>query len=341
MIKEIKYGKILVIVSLTVLIWVWTDLALDEEFAVSGVEISIAKSTNPALLVSFGDELSATIEKMVLRGPASKIAEVKRKLNDGSLVLEFFLDPSQEPTITGLGENILNVLAFLKQSDQIRQLGLTVESCEPETLTVTVVRLAKKSLAVTCVDETQNVREPAAVEPPQVEMFVPEGWSGEKLTATVQLTRREIEQSRLSPIEKTPYIELPAGQTKEAPRSVRITMPPTEDLLADHTITAATLGITLSANLQGKYRVAVTNLDEVIRAVTIRATADAKRAYEKMPYQVILEIDDEDAKSTEPLRRELIYNFPDEYVRRDEIRLNQQPVTARFELIPLTSTEAQ
>jgi hypothetical protein len=60
-----------------------------------------------------------------------------------------------------------------------------------------------------------------------------------------------------------------------------------------------------------------------------------------MPYQVILEIDDEDAKSTEPLRRELIYNFPDEYIRRDEIRLNQQPVTARFELIPLTSTEAQ
>ena len=55
MIKKIKYGKILVIVLLTVLIWVWTDLALDEEFTVSGVEISIAKSTNPALLVSFGD----------------------------------------------------------------------------------------------------------------------------------------------------------------------------------------------------------------------------------------------------------------------------------------------
>jgi hypothetical protein len=341
MIKKIKYGKILVIVLLTVLIWVWTDLALDEGFTVSGVEISIAKSTNPASLVSFGDELSATIEKMVLRGPASKIADVKRKLNDGSLVLEFFWDPSQEPTITGPGENILNVLAFLKQSDQIRQLGLTVESCEPETLTVTVVRLAKKPLAVKCVDETQNVREPASVEPPQVEMFVPEDWSGEKLTATVQLTRREIEQSRLSPIEKTPYIELPAGQIKEAPRSVRITMPPTEDLLADHTITAATLGITLTPNLQGKYRVSVTNLDEVIRAVNIRATADAKRAYEKMPYQVILEIDDDDAKSTEPLRRELIYNFPDEYVRRNEIRLNQQPVTARFELIPLTSTEAQ
>ncbi len=44
-------------------------------------------------------------------------------------------------------------------------------------------------------------------------------------------------------------------------------------------------------------------------------------------------------KSTEPQRKALIYNFPEEYVRRDEIRLNQQPVTAQFKLIPLSSSE--
>jgi hypothetical protein len=58
-----------------------------------------------------------------------------------------------------------------------------------------------------------------------------------------------------------------------------------------------------------------------------------------MPYQVTLEIDDEDATATEPLRRNLIYNFPDEYLRKDEIKLNQQPATARFKLMPLPSAE--
>ena len=41
------------------------------------------------------------------------------------------------------------------------------------------------------------------------------------------------------------------------------------------------------------------------------------------------------SQSAEPLRRELTYNFPDEYVRKNEIVLNQQPVVARFKLVPL------
>ena len=77
-------------------------------------------------------------------------------------------------------------------------------------------------------------------------------------------------------------------------------------------------------------------------AISIRATPEAKRLYEKMRYQVILEIDDsdKDAQSTEPLRRELIYNFPAEYVRRGEIVLNQQSVTARFRLTALPAEQA-
>jgi hypothetical protein len=338
MVKKVNYGKILVVVFITVLIWVWADLALDEVFSVSNVNIT-AKSTNPGLWVSFGDKSSAFIDKMVLKGPASKMTDVKRKLKDGSLVLEFFLDPGQTETIASPGEYTLPLLTFLRQSDQIKRLGLTVESCEPQTLSVKVVGLVKKPLTIRCVDETQNTIKAAAVEPKQLEMFVPEDWSGEKLIANVQLTRREIDQARLSAVEKTPFIEPAAGQIRELQRTVKITMPPEEDLLADYTITTARLRFSLSPNIQGKYKVVVDNLDEVIRTITIRATADAKRAYEKMPYQVTLEIDDEDAASAEPLRRNLIYNFPDEYLRKDDIRLNQQPVTARFKLIPLPAAE--
>jgi hypothetical protein len=338
MVKKVNYGKILAVVFITVLIWVWADLALDEVFSVSNVNIT-AKSTNPGLWVSFGDKSSAFIDKMVLKGPASKMTDVKRKLKDGSLVLEFFLDPGQTETIASPGEYTLPLLTFLRQSDQIKRLGLTVESCEPQTLSVKVVGLVKKPLTIKCIDETQNTIKAAAVEPKQLEMFVPEDWSGEKLIANVQLTRREIDQARLSAVEKTPFIEPAAGQIRELQRTVKITMPPEEDLLADYTITTARLRFSLSPNIQGKYKVVVDNLDEVIRTITIRATADAKRAYEKMPYQVTLEIDDEDAGATEPLRRNLIYNFPDEYLRKDDIRLNQQPVTARFKLIPLPAAE--
>ena len=339
MVKKVNYGKISSVVFITVLIWVWADLALDEEFSVSSVNISVAKSTNPNFWVSFGDESSASIEKMVLKGPASKIADVRRKLNDGSLVLEFFLDPEQTEAISSPGKHPLNVLTFLRQSGQIKKLGLTVESCKPETLPINVVQLDKKLLTLKCIDETQNVIKNATIEPKQLDAFVPKDWSGEKLTANVQLTRREIDQARLSTVEKIPYIELAPGQIRELQKTVKITMPPDEDLLADYTITTAKLRFSLSPNLLGKYEIVVDNFDEVIRTITIRATADAKQAYEKMPYQVILEIDDEDAGATEPLRRELIYNFPHEYLRKDEIRLNQQPVTAQFRLIPLPSAE--
>jgi len=232
----------------------------------------------------------------------------------------------------------LNVLDFLRQSDQIRKLGLTVESCQPDKLSVDVVELVRMPLVVKCVDEEQLPVKTAAIEPPQVDMFVPKGWSGE---AKVQLTRREIKQARSSPVEKTPYIELGVSRTREATTTVKITTPKEEDRLSDYTITAATLGFVMSANLQGKYKVVITNLNEVIRSIAIRATPEAKQAYDKMRYQVILEIDDsdKDAESAEPLRRELIYNLPPDYVRRDEITLNQQPAIARFNLVPLPSAE--
>jgi len=336
MVKRINYSKILIVTFLTVLIWVWADLALDEEFSVSGATIQIAKFIDPALWVSFDEESSVPIKNIVLRGSASKITEVKQKLNEGSLALEFFLNPEQSALIEH-GKHTLNVLDFLKQSDQVRQLGLTVVSCEPATLSVNVVSLVKKSLAVKCFDDAKNPVETATMEPQQVDMFVPADWMGEKLIAKVQLTRREIGQAGLSAVEKKPYINFTASQTREAPANVKITMPPEEDSLGDYTITTATLGFSLSANLQGKYSVEVINLNEVIRAITIRATPDAKRAYEKMRYQVILEIEDsdKDTNPSETKRRELIYNFPQEYVRKDEIKLNQQPVTAQFKLVPL------
>lgn len=339
--KNIKYGKVAIVSFITILIWVWADLALDDELPISNVTISIAKSTDRSLLASFTDEhqSSFSVENVVLKGPASKIGDVRRKLNVGLLEVEFFLDPAAEG-MAEPGDHLLNIPSFLRKSEQIKKHGLTVEACEPENVTVNVVKLVKKSLTVQCFDESGILLKAESIEPSKVDMFVPDRWEGEELIAKVQLTRREISQAMLSAIAKAPYIELPAGQNRQATTTVEVKMPLAEERLKDYTITTATLGLSLSENIQGKYTVQVTNLNEVISPISIRATPEAKQAYESMRYQVILEIDDKDIK-TEECRREVVYNFPREFVSEEEIVLNQTPVQARFKLVPISTPETE
>lgn len=333
--KKIKYGKVVIVSFITILIWVWADLALDDKLPVSNVTISIAKSTDRSLLVSFGDDHqpSFSVDNVVLKGPASKIADVRRKLNVGLLEFEFFLDPVAEG-ITESGPHLLNIPNFLGKSEQVKKYNLKIEICEPENVTINVVKLVKKSLNVQCFDESGIPLKAESTAPSKVDMFVPERWEGEKLIAKVQVTRREISQAMLSAITKIPYIELPAGQIRQAATAVEVKIPPAEERLKDYTITTATLGLSLSENLQGKYKVQLTNLNEVISPIAIRATPEAKQAYESMRYQVILEIDDKDIKAEE-CRREVVYNFPREFVSEEEIVLNQTPVQARFKLVPI------
>jgi hypothetical protein len=339
MLKKIKFGKIAIVIFLTILIWVWADLALDEEYTVPKATINVAFSPN--LWISFDNEPSASIDNIVLKGPASKIAEVRRKLNDGSLALDFFLDPVREGMTTA-GPHTLTVLDFIKGSDKIKELsGLTVEACEPEIIDVNVVELVEKPLDIECFNESGAPLDVESIEPPKVVMYVP---ADSRLTAQVRLTARDIERARASVVVKTPFVVFAEGQTRQAPKDVKIKMLPEADSLSDHTITEAKLGITLSVNLQGEYKTDVINHNDVVRPFAIQATLEAKQAYENQPFQMTLYILDGDAKKgpQEEQRRKVVYNFPEEFVRKDEIRLKspQQPAEARFRLIRLTSAPA-
>jgi hypothetical protein len=233
----------------------------------------------------------------------------------------------------------LSLLAFLQKDKEIRRIGLAVESCEPEILDVNVVELVEKSLTVECFDEDGMPLPVESIEPKKVDMFVPE----DRRTARVQLTRREIEQARLLAVEKTPYIVLAAGQIREGATAVEVKMPPEEDRLSDYTITKTTLSVALSPTLLGKYSVNVTNLPEVLGPIAIRATPEAKRTYESQPLPLMtLYIFDDDAKKgVEEQRKAVVYNFPPDFVRKDEIQLKnpQQLVEVKFKLIPLSSAE--
>jgi len=336
MARRIKLGKIAIVIFITVLIWVGADLALDETLTVSGVPITVAKSTDPSLWVSFDDQPTASIDSIVLEGPVSKISEVRRGLNDGSLQLEFFLDARQEGMVKAANYP-LDVLSFLRRSEQIDQhslmRGLMIKSCEPRTLNVKVVKLEKKTLPVECFDESAMPLKAESIKPAVVDIFVP---ANRALTARVQLTRREVERARVKPIQKVPYVRLGEGQIREAAVPVEIKLLP-EGRLNEHTVGAPRLMIGLSMNLQGRYKVKIENEPEVLGAIKIRATAEAKRAYESQPYQVLLSIVDTDAKAESVQRKNLDYLFPEEFVRKDEIMLDQTPTPARFSLIPLTT----
>ena len=339
--KKIKYSKVAIVAFLTVLIWVWADMAMDETLLVPNVSINIATSSNPALWATFKSKdgqpvSSASIEYIVLKGPTSGIAEAKRELSNALLNLDFALNPELREMTTA-GPHTLPVLDFLRKSSEIRELsGLTVESCEPNKLTVNVEMLSETSLTVKCFDQSGRLQEFQSIEPPTVMIFVPEGW-GRDSPARVVLTPSEIEQARSTSVKKKPYIVLADGQRRQADDFVEVRIPPEEDLLGIEIVRGITVTYCFSAITQGKYKVDVDNKAEVENEVNIRATPEAKLAYENQEYQVSLEIYDDDVGTPDWVPRVLKYDFPDEYVGKGEIALNQDPVEARFKLIAVTS----
>ena len=338
MIRKIKFGKIAIVIFLTVLIWVWTDLDLDEELTVPRTTMSVAHI--PELLVSFNGQPEALINNIKLKGPAKKIAEVRRSLDDGSRELDFTLNPEWEG-MTTTGSHALNVLDFLKKSDEVKELGgLTVEDCKPVIIDVNVVKLEKKLLDIECVNENGVPLTVKSIDPSKVEMYVP---ADSRLKAQVQLTSRDITQARQSVAVKTPSVELAPGQTRMASRTVNITMSPEADSLTEYPIDA-TLGITLGLNLVGEYKpeIPTSNYNNLV-SFSIFATAAAKEAYDNQDFQITLIIRDGDEKEgpDKVQRRGVVHNFPEEYVRRNEISLKGEPGIAEFQLKPINPAKTQ
>jgi hypothetical protein len=334
MLRNIKCGKILVVVFLTILIWVWADLAKTEGDVVRNATVNVVEATNPNVWVSLDGRSSVTIDVIAFKGPTSRIERVKRRIRRGKGFI-FDFDAAQWG-MTEPGTHRLDLLQFLRKEKQLTRLGLEIESCKPETISVDVQRLVEKWLAVTCVDQEGNPVV-AEVDPPQIEISVPEGLAR---VAEVQLSPAEIEQARTSAgLSKKPYVRLGA-KTKLADEPVKITV---QDLLEVSKIDSPVLGYTFSGSLQGEYEVELDNPTVVRGPIQIRATRKAKTEYENATYHIRLEIRDSDKvlKTGESFkRRQLIYHFPPEYVSRKEIQLIGQPVEAHFRLKPVRSGEA-
>jgi hypothetical protein len=117
-------------------------------------------------------------------------------------------------------------------------------------------------------------------------------------------------------------------------------LPPKEDPLSVQRIEDATIGINKSPTLDSKYYVEITNLPNVLNSITVRATDDAKQAYENqlLPHMTLYIFDSDVEKGQEVPRKAVHYNFPPEFVRRGEIELMGEPAIAEFRLIPRPTT---
>jgi hypothetical protein len=328
--------KIILVVFISVLIWVWADEALTRETSVPAT-LAVDKSTGPDMWVSFDLQPSAPI-KLTLSGPASKIDALERKLKEGAVRLEFFVNPAEEKLSPG--DHRLKLMPLIQKSRTLADIGLQTEAVNPETVNVDVVQLVSQTLAVQALGDNKIPLKDAIIEPATVEMFVPQNWKGDKLRAAVVLTPQEIEQARTAGIRRKPTIELAPGVIKTADTEVKITLPSTQQRLKEFVIDGANIGYTFSPNLAGKFRVELINQNQVLGPIKIQATEEARLAYENMPFKVILDISDDDAKATGELSRAVVFNLPAEYVRKGEISVAEaEPRIAKFKLVPLEAGE--
>lgn len=345
MIKRLKPGKISIVVFLTALIWVWADLAQDDRLTLSDVRIEVAKSTDQTLWVNFvvdradpNLQTSVALDTVVLKGPASRVAEVGRRKNRGALDLNLFLVPEQAG-FTQSQTQTLDVLEFLRTNDAIRKLGLTVEKCEPQRLTVMTQKLVEQFVPVVCTGFDGSLQV-ANLDPSTVAAYVP---VGRILDAKIpRLSPDEQNQAKIGAIERTPYIELVPGQRRDVSTKVKVTLAPVQRVLTEDRV-SVTYGFCMGPNLQGKYKVVLENDPTELTGVMVRATATARQAYLDTDYQLILYIRDQDAQvpaDQGPIKRPFTFRFPEEYLRSGEIEASGPPPEARFTLVPIPAAEA-
>lgn len=330
---RINYRKVLLVMFITVLIWVWADKAQDTDYNIRAI-IKPDRAVAPDLWITFDRRSSLKVDLVKLRGPASKIDQIRNDLREGSGVREFYFAP-QDVGLSEPGEYPLDICDFLRKSGQLIDLGVTAIYSEPNTVQVQISRLVKKAVTIRVVRKDGTVIEAKKIEPETVEMMVPQTWGRERLVADAVLTDSEINQSRTSPVEVVATIRYSPDEVRRLPGTIKVSLPAAIEDLKQYPVTGATIGFVLSHNLVGQYKPELLNYSD-IATFYIQATAPAKAAYDEQAFKMQLFILDGDEQNTAEVKREVVYNFPREFVREGKIRLDQVPAVARFRLVPVT-----
>jgi len=332
-----KTKKIVIVVVLTLLIWTWAYQEGEGTHEVTAT-LKVSRAIDKSLLVTFDGLLEKEFEMTVV-GPKKGIDELKIALSEGREKLNFDFNAEIESMDSPGKKNTLVLRKFLKDREKLKSLGLTVKSCSIENIDVTVEKLVEQQLTVKCRDENDIPLQAQVenIDPPRVKMFVPKDWVGaDMLKAYVKLQRQEIENARKAPVTLKPYITLVLGEEKLADKSVQVKLKSTETPLANKTLTGADIkvGYVFSVQTKGKYDVQLIDDSKLRSTTSFDATEAAFTAYKEQEYQVRIEIHDDDiAKDTASTKA--IYNFPQEYIAKNEIKLVGMPPLVKFKLVAI------
>jgi len=333
---KVNTKKILLVVFITTLIWVWADLAQNDELQNVPARVEVDESANPRLWVSLEGKASVPI-KMTLSGPGSKITEIERKLKlkepAAPLPFRFIFDAVAEAFDTPGAPAYLDLLAFLQRNKDLRKLGVSVESVVPSRIAVQVLKLTEADLKVECVDEQGGPLLCESIQPNKISMLVPQTWQGEKLKAFVEIPQAQIAAAARTAVRVTPYIKLPGDRRKMADVDVNVKMHPVEPRLQERQI-SATVGIVCSENTL-RQRYAIEWVETAPSVIKIKATPEALQAYEDGSFELKLIIEDADTENKDTIVKQLVYNFPTQFVAKNEIQQVQDPPTVKFRLIPV------
>jgi len=336
-----KLNKFLVVIFLTLLVWTWAFMSKSQEHSFTG-SFAVSPSTDPSLLVTFSLSSNPApltevpLTSLNFKGDPSKLADLQKRYNlpladQRKERLDFYYDPGD----LAEGTYPLNVLEYLKGNIKVQNLALALESCTPSQVTVNIEPLVEKALPVQFVNK-DNVPLKASADPAVVKIYVRKGYPIE--AATVVLTPQLIEAARKQPVSATPSVELGvAGVKRKSENPVQIRLQ-TDDQLKPYTFkTAKPIGIIMSELLQSKYKVTILNDSEIRDTTTIFASEEAFRAYQDVTYPIQIEIRESEVNLPQIPPKRIIYNFPPEYVRSGEIRLDDArlPKFATIKIEPI------
>jgi hypothetical protein len=325
--------KLLVVVSLTLLIWAWAYMSQEKPGEFIGT-LQVADSTDPSLLVTFSlagsrPQTKIPLTSITLKGAPSKLSELQKR---HQLSLDFYYDPTEEGHTEGV--YALKLLDYLQESTKIQELGLTLESCTPLEVTVTVEKLIEKELPIECRNENGSLITDVEITPDAfAKIYVRKG---DNDPAIVKLTQQQIETARKQPVEVTPSVKLgEAGVERKAANPVQVRLR-SEERLKPHTFQPTSFRFVMSPKIADGYKIEL--VDETFTdSTSFMATDEAMDAYKKMPYHILIEIRDEDSSLTEILPRPVIYNFPPKDFKNGDIDIVEIPIpkTATFKLTPI------
>lgn len=335
-----KLSKFLAVVFLTLLIWWWAFSQQLESVPLTGT-LEKLPMTDPSLLVTFMTPSTSSPQRLIvlralnLSGAPSKIADLRKRIrlpqnNPDRERLDFYYTP-QEP-----GTYAIDVKEYLQQSTKMKELALTLDSVEPQQMTVNVEKLVEKRLAVKAVDEL-GLEVKGQVEPAWVNVFVRAGYNG---PAMVKLTAAQIQTAREQALTVRPYVDMGvAGIVRQSDETVQVTVA-SGQLLESKPFQPQTIGFVMPPELTGKYTVQLSNEADLKSRVLLRASEAALAEYQKRPYHLLIEVRPGDERLPEIPPRPVIYNFPRDYVRKGEIELAEASPekTAVFKLVPVNGT---